>query len=113
MDTSKIAKQLVELKNRKGSINLPDKFAPFFNKPESIDLSSDKVGFSLEDALHLEAVLSFMVDERTADEPYKKSNVSKTIDKHSDQVKPKRSTSDVLNECKSLATSLQKLFKKR
>ena len=112
----KLAKLMYLKKGTKKSapINLPDKCVSYFNNPESVDLSSDKVGFSIEEALQLESALQHVFDsvERAKGKAaYSKSDTRKVIDSHSDQVKPKRSVSDVLNACVEIAMATKKLQK--
>ena len=112
----KLAKLMYLKKGTKelANISLPDKCAPYFKDPESVDLSSDKVGFSLEDALNLESALQHVFDsvERAKGKPaYSKSDTRKVIDSHSDKIEAKRTVSDVLNGCMETATAIKKLYK--
>ena len=96
MNTNKIAQALTELK---------------FGK--KVVLSTDKVGYKLDDALALESTLQSVVDHFKSKEAYSKSNTMKVIDKHSDQVTEKRTTGDVLNDCNALAQEVSTLINKQ
>ena len=96
MNTDKIAQALTELK---------------FGK--KVVLSTDKVGYKLDDALALESTLQSVVDHFKSKEAYSKSNTMKVIDKHSDQVTEKRTASDVLNDCNALAQEVSTLINKQ
>ena len=96
MNTQNIASKLAELK---------------FGK--KVVLSTDKVGYKLEDALALESTLQSVIDHFKKDEAYSKSNTMKVIDKHSDQLQEKRTTDDVLNECNALAEQVSTLINKQ
>lgn len=93
MNTQGIAQRLAELK---------------FGK--KVVLSTDKVGYKLEDAIALENTLQSVVEHFKKDEAYRKSNTMKVIDKHSDQVQEKRTTDDVLNACNQLAKEVTLLI---
>ena len=95
MNTNKIAQALTELK---------------FGK--KVVLSTDKVGYKLEDALALESTLQSVIDRFKSKEAYSKSNTRKVIDSHSDQVQEKRTASDVLNACNELAEQVTNLINK-
>ena len=95
MNTEKVAQRLAELK---------------FGK--KVVLSTDKVGYKLEDAIALENTLQSVVEHFKKDEAYRKSNTIKMIDKHSDQVQEKRTASDVLNACNELAKEVTSLINK-
>ena len=95
LNTEKMAKALTELK---------------FGK--KVVLSTDKVGYKLEDALALESTLQSVVEHFKKDEAYRKSNTRKVIDSHSDQVQEKRTASDVLNACNELAKEVTNLINK-
>ena len=95
MNTQGIAQRLAELK---------------FGK--KVVLSTDKVGYKLEDAIALESTLQSVVEHFKKDEAYRKSNTMKVIDKHSDQVQEKRTASDVLNACNQLAKEVTLLINK-
>ena len=96
INTDKIATALTELK---------------FGK--KVVLSTDKVGYKLEDALALESTLQSVVEHFKSKEAYSKSNTMKVIDKHSDQVQEKRTASDVLNDCNALAQEVTNLINKQ
>ena len=100
MNTQGIAQRLAELKFGKKQV------------AKSIGLSTDKVGYKLEDAIALENTLQSVVDHFKKDEAYRKSNTMKVIDKHSDQVQEKRTASDVLNACNQLAKEVTLLINK-
>ena len=95
MNTQGIAQKLTELKDGK-----------------KVVLSTDKVGYKLDDALALENTLQSVIDHFRKDEAYRKSNTMKVIDKHSDQVAEKRTASDVLNDCNALAQEVTNLINK-
>ena len=95
MNTEKVAQRLAELK---------------FGK--KVVLSTDKVGYKLEDALALESTLQSVIDRFKSKEAYSKSNTRKVIDSHSDQVQEKRTASDVLNACNELAKEVTNLINK-
>ena len=95
MNTNKISQALTELK---------------FGK--KVVLSTDKVGYKLEDALALESTLQSVIDRFKSKEAYSKSNTRKVIDSHSDQVQEKRTASDVLNACNELAEQVTNLINK-
>ena len=101
MNTQGIAQKLAELKFGKKQV------------AKSIEMSTDKIGYSLDDAQQLEEQLQSIVDHFRKDEAYRKSNTMKTIERHSDdQIKPKRTASDVLNECNALAREVITLINK-
>ena len=80
---------------------------------KAIELDTDKVGYSLEDAIQLEKALISILDTMKQKEAYRESNTMKTINKHSDQVQEKRLSSDVLNECNDLAKQMITLINKK
>ena len=96
MNTQGIAQRLAELK---------------FGK--KVVLSTDKVGYKLEDAIALESTLQSVVEHFKSKEAYSKSNTRKVIDSHSDQLQEKRTTDDVLNECNALAEQVSTLINKQ
>tara|TARA_R110000796_G_scaffold74115_3_gene166398 strand:+ start:1834 stop:2127 length:294 start_codon:yes stop_codon:yes gene_type:complete len=97
MNTKGIAQKLAELK---------------FGKKQ-VALSTDKVGYKLADAMALESTLQSVIDHFRKDEAYRKSSTMKVIERHSDdQIKPKRTVSDVLNDCNVLAKEVTSLISK-
>ena len=78
-----------------------------------VELNTDKLGYSLEDALQLEKALTSILDTMKQKEAYRESNTMKTINRHSDQVQEKRLASDVLNECNDLAKQMITLINKK
>ena len=96
MNTNKIAQKLTELK---------------FGK--KVVLSTDKVGYKLEDAIALESTLQSVIDHFKKDEADRKSNTMKTIERHSDKLEEKRTDSDVLNACNELAKQVVTLINKQ
>ena len=100
MNTNKIAQKLAELK---------------FGK--SIEMGSrngnDKVGFSDAEAMQLEGALETILDHFKSKEAYSKSNTMKVIDKHSDQVQPKRIQSEILVSANDMAKQILKLINKK
>lgn len=75
---------------------------------------NDKVKYNQSDALQLEKGLKTILEAITKNnQGYKKSNTMKVIEEHSDQVKPKRTTSAILNECNSLTQSIINNLKKK
>jgi hypothetical protein len=93
--------------------NAVNKLAELKFGKKTVELNTDKVGYSLEDAIQLETALVAILDTMKADQPYKESNTMKTIKRHSDQVQEKRLASDVLNECNDLAKQIVTLINKK
>tara|TARA_R110000796_G_scaffold22022_1_gene64236 strand:+ start:60 stop:419 length:360 start_codon:yes stop_codon:yes gene_type:complete len=110
---STAVQKLVTLRAKKNGsqhLEMSDKYASVFNT----ELASDKIGYKLADAQQLEEALESLLNNFKSKEAYSKSNTMKTIERHSDdQVKPKRSVSDVLNSCNELASQLVTIVNKK